>query len=305
MGAATTVGKAAVDTAAGVGKVAVDAAGTAVGTAVSAAGTAVSAAGTAVSAVAHAAHLDGGAATDGSAAVAAGSGVVGGESTESRRGMVLPFKPLSLSFHNVNYYVDMPAEMKAEGATGDKLQLLRNVTGAFQPKVLTALVGVSGAGKTTLMDVLAGRKTGGYIEGDVRVSGYPKVQETFARIAGYCEQNDIHTPQVTVHESLLYSAWLRLPQEVGKDVREEFVEEIMELVELDALRDALVGLPGVNGLSTEQRKRLTIAVELVANPSIIFMDEPTSGTPLPPLGPALPPLLPGLERQSRLDSLPD
>lgn len=56
-----------------------------------------------------------------------------------------------------------------------------------------------------------------------------------------------------------------------------FIEEIMELVELTSLREALVGLPGVNGLSTEQRKRLTIAVELVANPSIIFMDEPTSG----------------------------
>ena len=53
-----------------------------------------------------------------------------------------------------------------------------------------------------------------------------------------------------------------------------FVEEVMELVELTPLREALVGLPGVNGLSTEQRKRLTIAVELVANPSIIFMDEP-------------------------------
>lgn len=56
-----------------------------------------------------------------------------------------------------------------------------------------------------------------------------------------------------------------------------FVEEVMELIELNPLRDALVGLPGVDGLSTEQRKRLTIAVELVANPSIIFMDEPTSG----------------------------
>ena len=56
-----------------------------------------------------------------------------------------------------------------------------------------------------------------------------------------------------------------------------FIEEVMELVELNPLRNSLVGLPGVNGLSTEQRKRLTIAVELVANPSIIFMDEPTSG----------------------------
>nr|TKR79749.1 pleiotropic drug resistance protein 1-like [Populus alba] len=86
-----------------------------------------------------------------------------------------------------------------------------------------------------------------------------------------------HSPQVTVYESLLYSAWLRLPPEVDSETRRMFIEEVMDLVELNPLRHALVGLPGVNGLSTEQRKRLTIAVELVANPSIIFMDEPTSG----------------------------
>ncbi|KAL4280604.1 hypothetical protein GQ457_03G028150 [Hibiscus cannabinus] len=188
----------------------------------------------------------------------------------SKKGMVLPFQPLSLAFNHVNYYVDMPAEMKGQGIEETRLQLLRDVSGAFRPGVLTALVGVSGAGKTTLMDVLAGRKTGGYIEGTISISGYPKNQQTFARVTGYCEQNDIHSPHVTVYESLVYSAWLRL----AKDM---FVEEVMELVELSPLKNSLVGLPGVDGLSTEQRKRLTIAVELVANPSIIFMDEPTSG----------------------------
>ncbi|XP_042517769.1 ABC transporter G family member 36-like [Macadamia integrifolia] len=194
-----------------------------------------------------------------------------------KRGMVLPFASQAMSFDNVNYYVDMPQEMKDQGVTEDRLQLLREVTGAFRPGVLTALMGVSGAGKTTLMDVLAGRKTGGYIEGDIRISGFPKKQETFARISGYCEQNDIHSPQVTVRESLIYSAFLRLPKEISKEEKMIFVDEVMELVELDNLRDAIVGLPGITGLSTEQRKRLTIAVELVANPSIIFMDEPTSG----------------------------
>ncbi|KAM0019486.1 putative ABC transporter, AAA+ ATPase domain, ABC-2 type transporter [Helianthus debilis subsp. tardiflorus] len=167
--------------------------------------------------------------------------------------------------------------MKAQGITEDRLQLLRDVSGAFRPGVLTALVGVSGAGKTTLMDVLAGRKTGGYIEGDISISGYPKKQETFARVSGYCEQNDIHSPHVTVYESLVYSAWLRLAPDVSDEARQTFVEEVMNLVELNSVRDSLVELPGVSGLSTEQRKRLTIAVELVANPSIIFMDEPTSG----------------------------
>lgn len=109
--------------------------------------------------------------------------------------------------------------MKSQGATEDKLELLKTVSGAFRPGVLTALMGVSGAGKTTLMDVLAGRKTGGYIEGDIRISGYPKKQETFARISGYCEQNDIHSPHVTVHESLIYSAWLRLSRDVDSKTR--------------------------------------------------------------------------------------
>uniref|UniRef100_A0A7N0V1X9 ABC transporter domain-containing protein n=1 Tax=Kalanchoe fedtschenkoi TaxID=63787 RepID=A0A7N0V1X9_KALFE len=193
------------------------------------------------------------------------------------RGMILPFEPLSLTFDEVKYAVDMPQGMKDQGIKDDKLQLLNGVSGAFRPGVLTALMGVSGAGKTTLMDVLAGRKTGGYIEGFIKISGYSKNQKTFARIAGYCEQTDIHTPQVTVYESLLYSAWLRLSPDVDDATRKMFIEEVMELVELTSLRGALVGLPGVDGLSTEQRKRLTIAVELVANPSIIFMDEPTSG----------------------------
>nr|KYP71090.1 Pleiotropic drug resistance protein 2 [Cajanus cajan] len=205
------------------------------------------------------------------------SSEIASSSNQEPRGMVLPFQPLSLAFSNISYYVDMPAEMKSRGINKDRLQLLQDVSGAFRPCILTALVGVSGAGKTTLMDVLAGRKTGGYIEGSISVSGYPKNQSTFARVSGYCEQNDIHSPHVTVYESLLFSAWLRLPSNVNTQTRKMFVEEVMELVELNPIRDAVVGLPGVDGLSTEKRKKLTIAVELVANPSIIFMDEPTSG----------------------------
>ncbi|KAK9727139.1 hypothetical protein RND81_05G260600 [Saponaria officinalis] len=198
-------------------------------------------------------------------------------SLEKTKGMILPFEPLCMTFHNVSYFVDMPKAMKAKGLPETRLQLLSNVSGVFSPGVLTALVGSSGAGKTTLMDVLAGRKTGGYIEGDIRISGYPKVQQTFARISGYVEQNDIHSPQVTVEESLWFSSSLRLTKAISKETKKDFVEEVMRLVELDSLRDALVGMAGSSGLSTEQRKRLTIGVELVANPSIIFMDEPTSG----------------------------
>ncbi|KAL6621304.1 hypothetical protein ACP70R_033736 [Stipagrostis hirtigluma subsp. patula] len=198
-------------------------------------------------------------------------------SSPCKKGMLLPFAPLSLSFDSIKYSIDMPEAMIAQGVAEVRLLLLKGVSGSFRPGVLTALMGVSGAGKTTLMDVLAGRKTGGYIEGDISISGYPKKQETFTRISGYCEQNDIHSPHVTVYESLAFSSWLRLASDVDSETRKMFIDEVMELVELTSLKGALVGLPGVNGLSTEQRKRLTIAVDLVANPSIIFMDEPTSG----------------------------
>ncbi|XP_059652222.1 pleiotropic drug resistance protein 3-like isoform X3 [Cornus florida] len=191
--------------------------------------------------------------------------------------MDLSFQPLTVVFQDVQYYVDTPSEMRQWGCTQKKLQLLCDITGAFRPGVLTAIMGVSGAGKTTLLDVLSGRKTSGTIEGEIKIGGYPRVQETFARISGYCEQTDIHSPQITVEESVIFSAWLRLHPQIDLKTKYEFVTEVLETIELDGIKDALVGIPGINGLSTEQRKRLTIAVEVAANPSIIFMDEPTSG----------------------------
>jgi ABC-type multidrug transport system ATPase subunit len=113
-------------------------------------------------------------------------------------------------------------EMKEQGFAESRLQLLTDISGAFRPGVLTALVGVSGAGKTTLMDVLAGRKTSGSIEGSITLSSYPKKQETFARISGYCEQSDVHSPNVTIYESILYSAWLRLSSDVDDKTRKVY-----------------------------------------------------------------------------------
>jgi len=108
---------------------------------------------------------------------------------------------------------------RKHGVTEKKLQLLRDVSGAFRPGVLTALMGITGAGKTTLLDVLAGRKTGGYIEGTINIAGHQKKQETFSRISGYCEQTDIHSPYLTVYESLQFSAYLRLPSDFNPQQR--------------------------------------------------------------------------------------
>ncbi|CAI9101373.1 OLC1v1038679C1 [Oldenlandia corymbosa var. corymbosa] len=191
--------------------------------------------------------------------------------------VILPFEPLTVVFKDLQYYVGAPPGMKENGFNKKRLQLLRDITGALKPGVLTALMGVSGAGKTTLLDVLAGRKTSGIIEGEIKIEGYPKVQKTFARVSGYCEQNDIHSPNITIEESLIFSAWLRLDPQIDAKTKSDFVKQVLETIELDSAKDHLVGIPGDSGLSTEQRKRLTIAVELVANPSIMFLDEPTTG----------------------------
>ncbi|GIL67171.1 hypothetical protein Vafri_20606 [Volvox africanus] len=188
-------------------------------------------------------------------------------------GSNLSFTPVVMAFRGINYFVPDP---KGSG----ELQLLNGISGLFLPGVLTSLMGASGAGKTTLMDVLAGRKTGGRQDGEQLVNGAPKRKASFARLMGYVEQFDAHNPQATVEEALLFSARLRVPHGVlSRSSIRSYVAEVMEVVELGPLAKHAVGAGGAvgGGLSTEARKRLTIACELVANPSIVFLDEPTTG----------------------------
>ena len=132
-------------------------------------------------------------------------------------------------------------------------------------------------GKTTLLDVLAGRKSGG-VTGNITLNGHPKEDRAFTRIAGYVEQVDIHSPVVTVREAVDFSAIMRLQEnEWPIERRAPFVDNILEILELDIIKDRLIGSEETGGLSTEQRKRVTIAVEMAANPSLLFLDEPTSG----------------------------
>lgn len=158
---------------------------------------------------------------------------------------------------------------------GDRV-LLDNVQGYVKPGMLGALMGSSGAGKTTLLDVLAQRKTAGTIHGSVLVDGRP-VPISFQRSAGYVEQLDVHEPLATVREALEFSALLRQSRNTPTAEKLQYVDTIVDLLELNDIEHTLIGRPGT-GLSVEQRKRVTIAVELVAKPSIlIFLDEPTSG----------------------------
>ncbi|RAK79326.1 uncharacterized protein BO72DRAFT_505409 [Aspergillus fijiensis CBS 313.89] len=161
---------------------------------------------------------------------------------------------------------------------GGEKQLLDHVSGYVKPGQLTALMGASGAGKTTLLDNLAQRKSEGRTTGDIRLGGVPPHPLSFARSCGFCMQQDVHEPTTTVREALQFSALLRRPAEVPREEKLAYVEQVISLLELEKIADALVGSTGDGQLSVEERKRVTIGVELVAKPSaLLFLDEPTSG----------------------------
>jgi ABC-type multidrug transport system ATPase subunit len=129
------------------------------------------------------------------------------------------------------------------------------------------------------------RKTSGTITGDVRLNGFEQDKISFRRCSGYVEQFDVQQPELTVRETVLFSARLRLSSEslhlksedpslVDEEVvKHKFVDKVLQTLELTSLSQSVVGTDGEGGLSFEQRKRLSIAVELAASPSIIFLDE--------------------------------
>ncbi|KAF1977467.1 ABC drug exporter AbcA [Bimuria novae-zelandiae CBS 107.79] len=159
---------------------------------------------------------------------------------------------------------------------GEPRRILDHVDGWVKPGTLTALMGVSGAGKTTLLDCLATRTTMGIITGEMLVDGKPR-DDSFQRKTGYAQQQDLHLSTSTVREALTFSAVLRQPAHVPRQEKIDYVNEVIKLLEMEEYADAVVGVPG-EGLNVEQRKRLTIGVELAAKPALLlFLDEPTSG----------------------------
>ena len=154
---------------------------------------------------------------------------------------------------------------------GGERKLLNNVNGYAKPGVMIALMGASGAGKTTLLNTLSQRQRVGVVSGNMLVDGRALGPE-FPRLTGFVEQQDLHDRTATIRESIEFSAILRQERDVPHSEKLAYVDEIIDLLELRELQDALILSLGV-----EQRKRVTIGVELAAKPSLLFLDEPTSG----------------------------
>ncbi|KAH7135031.1 ABC transporter CDR4 [Dendryphion nanum] len=188
------------------------------------------------------------------------------EDTDPSAGLKIESKAV-LTWEDLCYDVPVPS---------GELRLLNNIFGYVKPGQLTALMGASGAGKTTLLDVLANRKNIGVISGDKLVDGKaPGI--AFQRGTSYAEQLDVHEPATTVREALRFSADLRQPYDTPQAEKYAYVEEVISLLEMEDMADAIIGDPET-GLAVEQRKRVTIGVELAAKPELLlFLDEPTSG----------------------------
>ena len=175
---------------------------------------------------------------------------------------------VTMEFNELCYSVDVGG--------GQTRKLLDHVYGYCAPGMMVALMGATGAGKSTLLDLLANKKTGGHVTGSILVNGKER-DASFQHLAGYVEQFDSIFPWSTIREALSFSGRLRLPPETSSEELERKVDETIAILGLRHLQHELVGGEGLGGVSQEVRKKVTIGVELMMAPQLLFLDEPTTG----------------------------
>jgi ABC-type multidrug transport system ATPase subunit len=175
-------------------------------------------------------------------------------------------KPAALAFENVSYH------LKGK-------QILSGISGAVHPGELMAIMGASGAGKTTFLDLLARKNKRGTGLGDFWVNGEQISDDDFRSAIGFVDQDDTMLPTLTVHETIMDSALLRLPKDMSWAVKAQKVEDVEKQLGIYHIRHQLIGSEegSGRGISGGEKRRVGIACELVTSPSILFLDEPTSG----------------------------
>ncbi|KAJ2956478.1 hypothetical protein NQZ79_g7657 [Umbelopsis isabellina] len=156
-------------------------------------------------------------------------------------------------------------------------QILRSISGYLEPGKLLAIMGPSGAGKSSLLDILARKPKRGVISGRILINGEVPTRKQFKRISSYVDQEDTLIGTLTVRETLMYSALLRLPRTIPLAIKQKRVEETIRELGLTHVADSYIGVAGKRSLSGGEKRRVSIGKELVTSPSILFLDEPTSG----------------------------
>lgn len=175
------------------------------------------------------------------------------------------FTPTTLSFQQISYVLPLGASV------------LNDIYGMVSPGQCLAIMGGSGAGKTTLLDILAGKNKSGEVQGEVYVNGQIIAKHDYKKIVGFVDQEDHLIPTLTVYETVLNSALLRLPRSMSYSAKVARVIEVLKELRIFKIKDRVVGSDFKRGISGGEKRRLSIACELVTSPCILFLDEPTSG----------------------------
>jgi len=194
----------------------------------------------------------------------------GGSTTELAPDLDV-FTPVVLEWENIKSKLQLK---KGKGVR----TILDGVSGSASPGRLLAIMGASGSGKTSLLNVLSGRtpETKGLkLTGRVGINGISQKRSQHRQ--AYVRQEDIFYSQLTARETLMMEAKLRLPKEVSEASKEQLVEELIARLSLKTCADTIVGDNKTRGLSGGEKKRLSLGCELIGSPSLIFADEPTTG----------------------------
>ncbi|CAL0326574.1 unnamed protein product [Lupinus luteus] len=157
----------------------------------------------------------------------------------------------------------------------EEKMILKGVTGIVEPGEILAMLGPSGSGKTTLLTALGGR-LGGKLHGTITYNGEP-FSNSIKKNTGFVTQDDVLYPHLTVTETLVFTALLRLPNSVTKEEKVLHAKALIDQLGLTKCKDIIVGSPNLRGVSGGERKRVSIGQEMLINPSLLFLDEPTSG----------------------------
>ena len=185
-------------------------------------------------------------------------------------------EPLDLVFKNLTYIVKDNRESKKQKKEIKKT-ILNDLNGYFIHGRLTGIMGPSGAGKTSLMEVISNQSKTGEVRGKLYLNGNSVDIETIKKISGFVFQDDVILRTMTVSEALYMSALLKLPETISKEEKVNIVNEMISILHLEKCKDTIVGDSIIKGISGGERKRLSVGMEMIMNPSIIFLDEPTSG----------------------------
>eukprot|EP00752_Nemacystus_decipiens_P017531 g15711.t1 len=177
-----------------------------------------------------------------------------------------------LAFLDLNYEVDNVRP----GMETETLRVLEGVSGQANSGEMLALMGPSGSGKTSLLNVLAQRVPQKQVTGSVFVDGSP-LSKSFKRRMGFVFQDDMCLWNLTVRETVTFAAKLRLPQATPDKEKNARVAELLELLGLSHVAESIIGKEGRRGISGGERKRVSIGVELITSPDVLYLDEPTSG----------------------------